>query len=88
VARCYGHPAMALPTSTGQHSRLPTEGHCSHATNRLRAVLVPFTVDPPEWCVFNSRFGGGGARAGARTSLGRAVVPRVYRREIESSVSP
>jgi len=41
--------------------------------------VVPFTVDPPEWYVFNSRFGGRGARAGAGTSFGRAVVPRVYR---------
>ena len=41
--------------------------------------MVPFTVDPPEWYVFNSRFGGRGARAGAGTSLGRVVVPRVYR---------
>jgi hypothetical protein len=30
--------------------------------------MVPFTVDPPEWYVFNSRFGGRGARAGAGTS--------------------
>ena len=40
---------------------------------------VPFAVDPPEWYVFNSRFGGRGARAGAGTSFGRVVVPRVYR---------
>ena len=40
---------------------------------------APFTVDPPEWYVFNSRVGGRGARAGTGTSFGLAVVPRVYR---------
>ena len=42
-------------------------------------VLVPFAVDPPEWYVFNSRFGGRGARSGPGTPFGLAVVPRVYR---------
>ena len=40
---------------------------------------VPFTVDPPSGTFVIRASAGGGARAGARTSLGRVVVPRVYR---------